>query len=374
MIRLKFIEVIVFYEVPQIFIATDIFDTKYLCLLYPSDDDLYYRYLAVKISENRLNQFKGQNIDLLSIYKDPEDRCYFDVVVKDANDITAISLEADRIQPFMLPDEGFYCHYDAIDNEELISQSLQNGRAMSCIAFSDNENSHNIDVNVLTNALDRYQAMVRNCHIKRFGKQYASEANMRACALRAASFDVHFILNEKFNIFGEALRISSTLQKIDEIFSIDSPDVLKEKIGELEGHTLNSMRSFLQVLEMNKLSFKHKWVKSTLEKSISGSTISLNAISRVYDYLNTHEELEKVINEFTGYFASGTVLNSGKWTFIYDGKKKLTGITDESNIFNGITLGEEHQYRIKCIEYQDSNNISVKPKTTHKLIECTKIG
>ena len=67
MIRLKFIEVIVFYEVPQIFIATDIFDTKYLCLLYPSDDDLDYRYLAVKISENRLSQFKGQNIDLLSI-------------------------------------------------------------------------------------------------------------------------------------------------------------------------------------------------------------------------------------------------------------------------------------------------------------------
>lgn len=82
MIRLNFIEVIVFYEVPQIFIATDIFDTKYLCLLYPHDDELCYRYLAVKISEKRLNLFKGQVIDLLSIYQTPEDGCYFDVVVK----------------------------------------------------------------------------------------------------------------------------------------------------------------------------------------------------------------------------------------------------------------------------------------------------
>ena len=49
MIRLNFIEVIVFYEVPQIFIATDIFDTKYLCLLYPHDDELCYKYLAVRI-------------------------------------------------------------------------------------------------------------------------------------------------------------------------------------------------------------------------------------------------------------------------------------------------------------------------------------
>ena len=161
MIRLKFIEVIVFYEVPQIFIATDIFDTRYLCLLYPHNEELCYKYLAVRISEKRLNLFKGNIIDLLSIYKTPEDNEYFDVVVKEANDITAIPISANQIQPFMLPDDGFYCNYDAVDNDELISHSLQNGRIMSCIAFSDIENSHNIDVNVLTNALDRYQAMIR---------------------------------------------------------------------------------------------------------------------------------------------------------------------------------------------------------------------
>ena len=373
MIRLKFIEVIVFYEVPQVFIATDIFDTKYLCLLYPHDGESCYKYLAVRISEARLNRFKGQNVDLLSIYQEPEDNSYFNVVVQDANNIIATPLARDQIQPFMLPDEGFYCNYDAIDNEELISRSLQNGKIMSCIAFCDTENSHNIDVNVLTNALDRYQAMIRNCHIKRFGKQYASEANMRACALQAASFDVHFILNETFDMFGEASRISSTLQKIDEIFSTDSSDVLKERIEELQGHTLSSMRSFLQVLDKHKLSFKHKWVKSTLEKSVSGSTISLSAISRIYEYLSTHTEMEEVTTEFVGYFASGTVLNKGKWIFICD-KKRVTGITDASNMFNGITLGELHQYKIKCIEYQDTNPTTAKPKTTYKLIECTRLN
>ena len=121
------------------------------------------------------------------------------------------------------------------------------------------------------------------------------------------------------------------------------------------------------------MSFKHKWVKSTLEKSTSGSTISLNAISRVYDYLNTHTELEEVTTEFVGYFASGTVLNKGKWIFICD-KKKITGTTDESNMFNGITLGERHQYKIKCMEYQDTNPVTAKPKTTYKLIECTRLN
>ena len=371
MIRLNFNEVIVFYEVPQVFVASDIFGAKYLCLLYPCDDDTCYKYISVKISEDRLNSFKGHIIDLLSIYQTPEDSTYFDVIVKEVNNITAIPLAANQLQPFMLPDAGFYCNYDAVDNDELITQSLQNGKTMSCIAFSDISNSHNIDVDVLTHALDRYQAMIRHCHIKRFGKHYAQEATMKACALRAASFDVHFILNETFDMFGEASKISSTLQKIDEILSAPSIDELKEKAEELQGHTLSSMRSFLEVLGENQLSFKHKWVKSTLESSVSESFISLDDISRVYDFLSSHTELETVTVEFIGYFASGSVLDNGKWIFMSD-NKKITGTTEDSNLFNGVTLGEKHLYKIKCIEYQELYSVSVKPKSSYKLIECSR--
>ena len=133
------------------------------------------------------------------------------------------------------------------------------------------------------------------------------------------------------------------------------------------------MRSFLQVMEKNKLSFKHKCVKSTFEKSTSGSTISLNSISRVYDSLITHTELDEVSTQFVGYFPSGTVLTKVQLIFICN-KKRITGTTDESNMFNGITLGERHQYRIKCMEYQDTNPLTAKPKTTYKLIECTKLN
>lgn len=372
MIRLKFLEVIVFYEVPQIFIATDVFDTKYLCLLYPHDDESCFRYLAVKISANRLDRFKNHQIDLLSIYKSPEDDCYFDVVLNEVDGMIATPLNANQVQPFMLPDEGFYCNYNAIDDEALISYSLQSGKVMSCIAFSDADNSHNIDADILVLALDRYQAMVRNCHIKRFGRKYASDAKMRVVALQAASFDVHFMLDEPFELSGDTPRISTTLQAIDNIFSQDTPEVFKAQIEELQGNTLGSLRSFLQVLETNKLSFKHKWVNSTLEKSISSSTISLNAISRVYNYLNSHIKLEEVRTEFVGYFASGTILNNGRWTFIC-GKKRINGTTDDSTLFNGIILGESHQYRIKCIEHQNRRCISAKPKATYKLIECIRL-
>ena len=105
---------------------------------------------------------------------------------------------------------------------------------------------------------------------------------------------------------------------------------------------------------------------------MSGSTIPLDAISRVYDYLSTHTELEEVTAEFTGYFASGTVLNKGKWIFICD-KKRVTGTTDDSNMFNGITLGEHHLYKIKCVEYQEINPVTARPKASYKLIECNRL-
>ena len=53
--------------------------------------------------------------------------------------------------------------------------------------------------------------------------------------------------------------------------------------------------------------------------------------------------------------------------FICD-KKRITGTTDESNMFNGITLGERHQYKIKCMEYQDTNPVTAKLKRHTNLL------
>jgi len=106
-LRLKFVENCVFYDKPQLFIAEDESNSKYLCLLY-SEDKLCLKYLTIRISEERLYLFKNQGIDLLSIYQNPEDSCYFDVEIKEMNNIIGKPLSENQIQPFMLPDAGFY--------------------------------------------------------------------------------------------------------------------------------------------------------------------------------------------------------------------------------------------------------------------------
>lgn len=71
-----------FYDVPQLFIAKDAFDTTYLCLLY--NDEPSCLYTAIRISNNRLQEFLNGEKDLRDLYNNPETpHEYFDVEYKD---------------------------------------------------------------------------------------------------------------------------------------------------------------------------------------------------------------------------------------------------------------------------------------------------
>ena len=71
-----------FCDVPQLFIARDAFDTIYLCLLY--EDEPSCQYTAIRISNNRLQEFLGGEKDLRELFDNPETSFeYFDVEYRD---------------------------------------------------------------------------------------------------------------------------------------------------------------------------------------------------------------------------------------------------------------------------------------------------
>ena len=73
-----------FCDVPQLFIAKDAFETTYLCLLY--EDEPSCQYTAIRISNNRLQEFISGELDLRDLYITPETPSeYFDVEYKDDN-------------------------------------------------------------------------------------------------------------------------------------------------------------------------------------------------------------------------------------------------------------------------------------------------
>ena len=80
---LKLIKILDFYDVPEVFIASDVMSTKYMCLRNSFSEEEGFIYIAVQISTDRLDDYISKRVDLRSLFVYPEaDNSYFKVTVK----------------------------------------------------------------------------------------------------------------------------------------------------------------------------------------------------------------------------------------------------------------------------------------------------
>lgn len=113
---LTLIDILEFYDVPQILTATDATGTNYLCTLFGHSAN-GYQYIGVQISEPRLMAFVGGQLDLRDAYLHPEvDNALYLVEAKQDVLTATTMLQPSEITEEMLPDTGYY--YDADDLAE----------------------------------------------------------------------------------------------------------------------------------------------------------------------------------------------------------------------------------------------------------------
>ena len=111
---LTLIHTLEFYDVPQIFVASDATGTNYLCTLYQNDVNDGYLYLGVQISEPRLMAFVGGQLDLRDAYVHPEvENALYMVTAKQEVLMATTILQPQDITEDMLPEAGYF--YDASD-------------------------------------------------------------------------------------------------------------------------------------------------------------------------------------------------------------------------------------------------------------------
>jgi len=105
MAKLRIETILEYYDQPQLFVARDSFDTLYLCLLY--DDEILPEYTAIRISQNRMNDFLNGNEDLRDVFQNPESKGeFFNVTLKDG-EYTIETLKGNKISEERLPDRGY---------------------------------------------------------------------------------------------------------------------------------------------------------------------------------------------------------------------------------------------------------------------------
>lgn len=99
-------QILVFYDVPEVFLAKDVVGTSYLCLLVSDDGQL--TYIAISISQRRLVEFIDGIVDLRDIFENPEIREWYSFNFNDVSEpINATLLEASAFAETYLPDSGF---------------------------------------------------------------------------------------------------------------------------------------------------------------------------------------------------------------------------------------------------------------------------
>lgn len=114
--KLSLIQILEYYDVPQILTAADVTGTRYLCTLFEKTSE-GYDYLGVQISEPRLMAFVGGQLDLRDAYLHPEVDNALYLVEASREQLTAKTLlEPSAVTDSMLPEQGYY--YDPSDIQE----------------------------------------------------------------------------------------------------------------------------------------------------------------------------------------------------------------------------------------------------------------
>ena len=115
--RLTISQILVYYDFPEIFIATNQVETTFLCLLVSTEQERT-AYISTPISKRRLSDFIKGTIDLRDIFEKPEvEQWYFFDEVDEV--IVAKLWEGENLPQEYLPETGFVFHKQ-LDGEELI--------------------------------------------------------------------------------------------------------------------------------------------------------------------------------------------------------------------------------------------------------------
>ena len=368
---LKLIKILDFYDVPEVFIASDVLSTKYMCLRNSFSEEEGFIYIAVQISTDRLDDYISKRVDLRSLFVYPEaDNSYFKVTVH-AEKISAFPILS--IEDFNIPEEGYYYEEDEdVENINLITETQQKGHTILRLGFIDENNTHEIDAECLAQAISSFQKTVSHCHQKLFGKQKAVEAKLNVTAFQAASFDVEFRSYSPTGLFGDS-DLCETLKKIDSLMKVPDVETFKLVAQELSGRTISSYHSFINIINENKLSIKYKWVSSIADSEVVSSHISATKIETIHNLLESNQELESEINEYDGIFLASSVEN-GKWTLKIEGDspKNISGGSENKSILSGIII-EQQRYHIKCRESIIQNVTTLKTDNKTVLIDLAPI-
>jgi hypothetical protein len=364
-------QILIYYDIPEVFIAKDEVGTNFLCLLVSVEQN-DIKYISTAISSARLAEFINGNVDLRDIYTIPETNqyYYFDQITESIN---ATIWEKDGLPEEYLPDSGFIYKKPLEDNKLILNESLDKNNAIIHLAVSDINDNYSIDADDLGDIVKLYQVIIEHSFKKKIEqiqlkdkKSFIIPQNykLRAFASSYSSFNVHLYSTAYVNLFGVSI-IELALSKFDELSrDFVNQDEYIESLRSIKGHTVSTFKKLIKKLIDRDITIKHKWY-SPGQEEVHFSLIDKFKAEKIYNILTLTEELAEEKKTFEGYFVQADV-EKGTWRIVNKEDEKEYNGESNGTLLQGIII-ETMSYRLTCIEIIEELKIAEKEKTRYIL-------
>jgi hypothetical protein len=364
-------QILVYYDIPEIFIATDEVETSYLCLLVDVDKNSI-KYISTPISSKRLMDFINGKEDLREIYVFPETNqiYYFDKI----EDIIEATIWNKKLPEEFLPEKGFKFEKSLESDKLILSEALEKKNAIVHLAVSDSNNNYSIDADDLGDIVKLYQIIIENSFKKEVTrrkfkdkKSYYIPQNykLRAFAASYSSFNLHFYSTSQVNLFGNSI-IELALSKFEELIrDYDNEEEYINILRTVKGHTISSFKKLIKKLIDDNIKIKHKWY-SLGQDNVHFSVLDKEKSEKIYNILSLSEELAEERKVFEGYFVQVDV-KKGTWRiYNLEDEKEYSGEASKNELLQGVTV-KTKAYKVECIEIIEELKVAEKEKIRYIL-------
>lgn len=365
----KISQILIYYDMPELVIATDDIGVNYICLLIDDSNNrpLYY---ATPISPPRLSNFIKGKIGLREILAIPEISEWYSFAFNN-EDTYAEKLNIDTFPEQHLPDDGLFLNEEMVDDSSIIEDVIQKENAVVHLAISDAENDFGISMDDLGDVVKLYSIILENSFKKSIvdhkfkdkkGIIIPMNYELRAFASSRASFNIHLYSQSQKDLFGTCI-IEFGLEKIDQILTEHTTDEeLIESLKSVRGHAISSFKKLLKKIIDKNLKIKHKWFAPN-QKEIHFRMLEASGAQKIYDILNQSEELTEETKVIIGVFVQADV-ERGTWRIksIEDGAEYSGEATSDE--LRGITL-DTIEYKLICQEIIEEFRVTEKEKVKY---------
>lgn len=311
--KLEYVETLLYYDLPNIFVGKDILGISYICLLVEIGE-LEDKFLCVPISPLRLQDYKKGNVDLRFVFERPESDEYYLAEVSgfSISDFEITPIENNEFPQSWLPDDGFFHEIELQSENLVVREAFERNRGISHWRLSPPEsaNEPKISAAKLAYGLQLINKIIKRAYQKSLalmesGAKEAIKAldysDNEVYAFSNGSFTIHMQTTMPADLLGFS-QISRAYDIIDEVSqNIEDPDASIQSLSKYGGHFVSAYKDLLAFIVESNIPIDYEWSMPSRSDTTRRKFIPREA-KPVLDALRRLREISTETKVITGYF------------------------------------------------------------------------